>query len=119
MQVGNCSRAKRSALPHEAVTRHHHVETGAELPLRPDRAGNADVSGIRRLPSPTPDADTPPAPGDHRRGQGVHRSLQLTGQVNDSHVQALLEIARKRQAEPIDLEDDGDGNRKQDADERD
>ena len=52
-------------------------------------------------------------------GMLIDRSLQLTGQVNDSHVQALLEIARKRQAEPIDLEDDGDGNRKQDADERD
>jgi len=52
-------------------------------------------------------------------GMWVDRSLQLTGQVNDRHVQALLEIARRRQAEPIDLEDDGDGNRKQDADERD
>ena len=52
-------------------------------------------------------------------GMWIDRSLQLTGQVNDSHVQALLELARKRQAEPIDLEDDGDGNRKQDADERD
>ena len=48
-------------------------------------------------------------------GMWIDRSLQLTGQVNDSHVQALLEIARKRQAEPIDLEDDGDGNEKKDG----
>ena len=36
----------------------------------------------------------------------IDRSLQLTGQLNDSHVTALLELARKRQAEPIDLADD-------------
>ena len=38
-------------------------------------------------------------------GMFIDRSLQLTGQLNDSHVQALLEIARKRQAEPVDLAD--------------
>jgi hypothetical protein len=38
-------------------------------------------------------------------GMWIDRSLQLTGQLNDSHVQALLEIARKRQAEPVDLAD--------------
>ena len=36
----------------------------------------------------------------------IDRSLQLTGQLNDSHISALLELARKRQAEPIDLADD-------------
>jgi hypothetical protein len=36
----------------------------------------------------------------------IDRSLQLTGQLNDSHIAALLELARKRQAEPIDLADD-------------
>ena len=38
-------------------------------------------------------------------GMWIDRSLQLIGQLNDSHVQALLEIARKRQAEPVDLAD--------------
>ena len=39
-------------------------------------------------------------------GMWIDRSIQLSGQLNDSHVQALLEVARKRQAEPVDLEDD-------------
>ena len=39
-------------------------------------------------------------------GMWVDQSLQLTGVLNDSHVAALLEIARRRQAEPIDLVDD-------------
>jgi phage terminase small subunit len=39
-------------------------------------------------------------------GMWVDQSLHLTGVLNDSHVQALLEIARQRQAEPIDLVDD-------------
>ena len=39
-------------------------------------------------------------------GMWIDRSLQLSGQLNDSHVTALLELARKRQAEPIDLADD-------------
>ena len=39
-------------------------------------------------------------------GMFIDRSLQLSGQLNDSHVEALLEIARKRQAEPVDLADD-------------
>jgi hypothetical protein len=39
-------------------------------------------------------------------GMWIDRSLQLTAQVNDSHVTALLELARKRQIEPIDLADD-------------
>ena len=29
-----------------------------------------------------------------------------TGKLNDSHVTALLDLARKRQAEPVDLTDD-------------
>jgi hypothetical protein len=41
-------------------------------------------------------------------GMFIDRSLQLTGQVNDSHVTALLELARKRQQEPVDLKDDGE-----------
>jgi hypothetical protein len=40
----------------------------------------------------------------------IDRSLQLSGALNGSHVAALLEQARKRQQEPIDLADDGDGN---------
>jgi len=39
-------------------------------------------------------------------GMFIDRSLQLSGQLNDSHVAALLELARKRQAEPVDLADD-------------
>jgi hypothetical protein len=35
------------------------------------------------------------------------------------HVAALLEVARKRQLEPIDLADDGEGNWTASADERD
>jgi hypothetical protein len=41
-------------------------------------------------------------------GMFIDRSLQLTGQLNDSHITALLELTRKRQAEPIDLKDDGE-----------
>ena len=43
-------------------------------------------------------------------GMWIDRSLQLTGQLNDSHIAALLELARKRQAEPIDLADDDAAN---------
>ena len=39
-------------------------------------------------------------------GMFIDRSLQLTGQLNDSHVSALLEVARRRREEPIDLKDD-------------
>jgi hypothetical protein len=39
-------------------------------------------------------------------GMWIDRSIQLSGTMNDSHISALLEIARKRQAEPIDLADD-------------
>jgi hypothetical protein len=50
-------------------------------------------------------------------GMFIDRSLQLSGQLNDSHIAALLELARKRQAEPIDLTDggkDGEGHRTRD-----
>jgi hypothetical protein len=39
-------------------------------------------------------------------GMWIDQSLRLSGAINDSHIQALLEVARKRQAEPIDLADD-------------
>ena len=39
-------------------------------------------------------------------GMWIDRSIQLSGTMSDSHVTALLELARKRQAEPIDLADD-------------
>jgi hypothetical protein len=39
-------------------------------------------------------------------GMWIDQRLQLSGQLNDSHVQALLELARQRQAEPVELEDD-------------
>ena len=48
-------------------------------------------------------------------GMFIDRSLQLTGKLNDSHITALLELARKRQAEPIDLADD---DREHDSDSR-
>lgn len=38
-------------------------------------------------------------------GMWVEQSLQLTGQLNDTHIAALLDIARRRQAEPVDLVD--------------
>jgi hypothetical protein len=60
-----------------------------------------------------------PHPGDHPGpglsreellgrsiGLWIDKSLQLTGQLNDGHIAALLELARKRQQEPIDLADD-------------
>src|SRR5262249_40764293 len=40
-------------------------------------------------------------------GMWIDQSLQLQGVLQDEHIQALLDIARKRQAEPIDLTDDG------------
>jgi hypothetical protein len=43
-------------------------------------------------------------------GLFIDRSLQLTGQLNDSHVSALLEVARRRREEPIDLADDDRGH---------
>ena len=33
-------------------------------------------------------------------GMFIDRSLQLTGQLNDSHVAALLELAKRRQRSP-------------------
>ena len=39
-------------------------------------------------------------------GMFIDRSLQLQGVLKDEHIQAVLEMARRRQAEPIDLEDD-------------
>jgi hypothetical protein len=41
-------------------------------------------------------------------GMWIDRSLTLTGELTGSHVSALLELARKRQAEPIDLKDGPD-----------
>src|SRR5262245_30225405 len=39
-------------------------------------------------------------------GMWVDQSLQLQGVLKDEHIQALLDTARRRRAEPIDLEDD-------------
>jgi hypothetical protein len=50
-------------------------------------------------------------------GMWIDQSIQLSGTLQGSHVAALLEVARKRQLEPIDLADDGDGNWKQDTSE--
>jgi phage terminase small subunit len=53
-------------------------------------------------------------------GMWIDQSIQLSGTLQGSHVAALLEVARRRQQEPIDLADDGDGNwKEQDRDERD
>jgi hypothetical protein len=38
-------------------------------------------------------------------GMFIDRSLQLSGALKDEHIAALIELARKRQAEPIDLAD--------------
>jgi phage terminase small subunit len=53
-------------------------------------------------------------------GMWIDQSIQLSGTLQGSHVAALLEVAKRRQLEPIDLADDGDGNWKQsERDERD
>jgi phage terminase small subunit len=39
-------------------------------------------------------------------GMWIEQSIHLSGQLNDTHVQALVECARRRQQEPIDLSDD-------------
>ena len=39
-------------------------------------------------------------------GMFIDRSLQLQGVLKDEHIQAVLEMARRRRTEPIDLEDD-------------
>jgi len=39
-------------------------------------------------------------------GMWIDQSLRVSGVLNDSHVTALIELARKRQAEPVDLTDD-------------
>src|SRR5262245_25036503 len=39
-------------------------------------------------------------------GMWIDQSLQLSGQLKDEHIQALIEQAKKRQAEPVDLADD-------------
>ena len=36
----------------------------------------------------------------------IDRELALSGALNSEHVTALLELARKRQLEPIDNDDD-------------
>jgi hypothetical protein len=42
-------------------------------------------------------------------GMWIDQSIQLSGTLQGSHVAALLEVAKRRQLEPIDLADDGDG----------
>ena len=39
-------------------------------------------------------------------GMWIDRSLQLTGALNDSHITALLDLARRRREQPVDLVDD-------------
>ena len=39
-------------------------------------------------------------------GMWIDQSVRLSGVINDSHVAALLEVARRRQLEPVDLKDD-------------
>jgi hypothetical protein len=41
-------------------------------------------------------------------GMWVDQSLHLSGVLKDEHVQALLEVARQRQLQPVDLSDDQD-----------
>jgi hypothetical protein len=38
-------------------------------------------------------------------GMCIDQSLRMTGAIDDSHVAALLELARKRRAHPVDLAD--------------
>jgi hypothetical protein len=39
-------------------------------------------------------------------GLFIDRSILLSGTMNDGHIAALIEIAKRRQQEPIDLADD-------------
>ena len=39
-------------------------------------------------------------------GMWIDRSIQLSGQMNDCHLVALLEVAKRRQQEPVELDDD-------------
>jgi len=41
-------------------------------------------------------------------GMWIDQKLELSGVLNDSHVAALLEVARRRQSEPVDLVDEPD-----------
>jgi hypothetical protein len=43
-------------------------------------------------------------------GLFIDRSILLSGTMNDSHIAALIEIAKRRQQEPIDLADDEAAN---------
>ena len=43
-------------------------------------------------------------------GMWVDQTIHLSGQMNDTHIAALIEIARKRQLEPVDLADDSPHN---------
>jgi hypothetical protein len=36
----------------------------------------------------------------------IDQSIALSGQLKDEHIQALIDIARRRQAEPVDLGDE-------------
>jgi hypothetical protein len=36
----------------------------------------------------------------------IDKKLELQGVLKDEHIQALLEVARQRQVQPIDLADD-------------
>jgi hypothetical protein len=38
-------------------------------------------------------------------GMWIDQSIQLSGQLNDPHIAALLEVVRRRQAEPVGLAD--------------
>ena len=49
-------------------------------------------------------------------GMFIDRSLQLTGQLNDSHITALLELAKRRREEPIDLADEPRHDERRDGD---
>jgi phage terminase small subunit len=43
-------------------------------------------------------------------GMWIDQSLNVTANISGDHLQALLEVARKRQQEPIDLADDAAAN---------
>jgi hypothetical protein len=49
-------------------------------------------------------------------GMWIDQTLQLTGALSDTHIAALIEIARRRQAEPVDLGDDEERYTKRNSD---
>ena len=88
---------------------------------RRSRLGGCSAGSTRSATQPRPGQFGPAVRAEELLGKsiGMWIDQSIQSQVVERQSRAaLLEQARKRQHEPIDLEDDGDGNRKQDSNER-